>query len=539
MPGAAELATPPLRKTWTDAKKKSEEAAKKSKETDKLEDLHKKKMKGALGPDLEDWPKKYPDWNKLNELKKKIDVTLHTYSEAVKGSGLTDPVKKPMAAALLEIKTEMDERLKKAEELVNGDMKLGLKLSKKAITPIIVFQMDVARQVDAKAPKAKYKAEKILLEVILSDDRVIKNVPNDLDDGHLAEEIRNAASFSTIIDDLADLLNSLPDMDEGAASKKFEAGMDKVIQDALARAAKPILELVKVRSDYTMYKVKKGATLTLAVAGVVASIVTLATTPFTGGVSTIAGCVGLAKSISTISAEVNKLALSAEGLINKVTGDISTLNKQYITVSGTVVGVGELGKTTVNSIIGPFFTTIKDTKTNCDQVVDKINSLVVKSHDQSQDLGGLLTEQSKMQKALSSFEQMNKGQLTPEEIKIFLQIQTQVEKTTGPIDKLIKGIPVLVQRVEKNKGAFIMLKRAIDFLAAKEPTWAKVGEVLIQTGASIGFIVAGNVNVPEPMEILKVAHTIGETASRVLEPLNIAKELAESLEEMVKKHKKK
>jgi hypothetical protein len=538
MPAPAELTNPPLRKTWQDAKNKSEEAAKKSKETSKLEDLHKKKMKGALGPDLEEWPKKYPDWAKLTELKKKIDVTIHTYQEAVKGSGLTDPVKKPMATALAEIKTEMDERLQKAEQLVGSNLELGLKLSKKTITPIKVFQLDVANQVNAASKKSKYKADKILLELILGDDRVLKNVPNDVEDGTLAEEIRDAASFSTIIKDLANLLDSLPDMSETAAAKKFEEGMDKVIEDATARAAKPIMELVKVRSDYTMYRVKKGATLTLLVGGIIASTVALAATPFTGGVSTIAGCLGLFKSINTLAKEVTMLALSTEQTVHKVTADISTLNKQYITVSGTVVGVGEVGKTTVNSLVGPFFTTIKQTKTDCDQVTDKINTLVVKAHDQSQELEELLKEQSKMQHELSSFEQINKAKLTPEEIKTFLAIKAQVEKTTGPVDKLIKGIQVLNQRVKNNKGAYIMLKRAIDFLSAKEPTWAKVAEVLIQTCASVGFIVAGNVNAPEPLELMKVTHEVAETMSRVIEPMEIAKDLAEELEEMIKKHKK-
>jgi hypothetical protein len=225
-------------------------------------------------------------------------------------------------------------------------------------------------------------------------------------------------------------------------------------------------------------------------------------------------------------------------MVHKVTSDISTLNKQYITVSGTVVGVGEVGKTTVNSLVGPFFTTIKQTKTDCDQVTDKINTLIVKTHDQAQKLGALLTEQSKMQHELSSFEQINKGKLDPQEIKAFLGIKAQVEKTTGPIDKLIKGIQVLNQRVEKNKGAYIMLKRAIDFLVAKEPTWAKVAEVLIQTCASIGFIVAGNVNAPEPLELMKVTHEVAETMSRVIEPMEIAKDLAEELDEAIKKHKK-
>jgi len=61
MPEPAQiLGTPPLRKKWQDARKLSDDAAVKSKEDKKLAELHKNKMKGALGPDLESWPKNYP-----------------------------------------------------------------------------------------------------------------------------------------------------------------------------------------------------------------------------------------------------------------------------------------------------------------------------------------------------------------------------------------------------------------------------------------------------------------------------------------------
>jgi hypothetical protein len=274
------------------------------------------------------------------------------------------------------------------------------------------------------------------------------------------------------------------------------------------------------------------------VAGVIASTVSLAATPFTGGVSTIAGIIGIFKSINTITTEVANATMKTEVFVIKVTGEIQTLYTQYVTASKTVVGVGEMAKTAVNSLVGPFFTTIKSAKTNCDQVQDRVNGLFVRTNDYAVKLGSLLTDQSKLQQELSSYEQLTKNKLAPEEAKKFVALHSKVEQTAPVVDRLIKNIQELHKRVEANKGAYVMLNQALTQLAVKEPTWSKVGQILIQVATSVGFLVAGNVNVPEPLEYLKLTKTIAEDMSRVIEPLEAAKELGEGLNDLIKKRKK-
>jgi hypothetical protein len=104
------------------------------------------------------------------------------------------------------------------------------------------------------------------------------------------------------------------------------------------------------------------------------------------------------------------------------------------------------------------------------------------------------------------------------------------------VDGLIKHIQTLYQRVEKNKGAYIQLSRALDALASREPTWAKIAEVLIPVCVSVGLLVAGNVNVPEPTEFLKLAHSIVEDINRVVEPMEAAEKLGDDLIELIKSH---
>jgi hypothetical protein len=539
MSGEAEiLGTPPLRKKWKDAKQKAQEAAKKTKETPKLDALQKNTLKESLGPDLDAWPKLYPDWTKLQAGKSKIDSTITTYETAIKNSGLSENIRKLMTAPLTEIKTEMAKRLEKAHELVSSDLKAATKASKKAIPPIVLVQHEVAHLVAEKAGATRLKPVRIYLEIILSDDKVLKNVPAGLDNGLLAQKIHDRVGFASLIEDLAHLLKTVDKMEVDAAEAKFEAGMDEIIHKVLDRAAEPILELVKVRSEYRMYKVKKGATLALATGGVVASIASLAASPFTGGVSTVAGIIGLFKAVSTLMVEANNLAMGTEEFIGKVTEDLRTLYKQYKKASETVVGVGEIAKVTANSLIGPWITTIKSAKEGCEQAESKNNGLIVKANDEAEKLGQVLTKQEVLYQQLRAYEESNKKLFSPEEVAALLKIQKGIETTAKSVQSLIEAVSKLHGRTEHNKGALVMLHSAMAQLAAKEPTWSKVGQMVAQVAVSAGLMIAGGVNVPEPMECMKLTKEIAENAGRVLESLESVKDLIEGFNDMLKKHKK-
>jgi hypothetical protein len=538
------LVTPPLRPIWSAAKKTAEAKAKELKEDAKFADLA-KRMKDSLGPDLEAWPKDYPKFDKLKTNKTKIDTTIHNYSETLKNAPVNANVKKPLTDALAKIKKAMDERLVEAKEHIDSDLKLGIKESqKKQHTPLIIFNQDIAKQVNEKAPKANLEAEKLLLEVILSDDKVLKNIPEGLDDPVLAKELREAANFHLVIEQLAKLMTDCgasvkSDKDVPAAEHKFEQGMDKIIEECLNRTAKPVFELTGVRSDYKMYKIKQAASLGASIAGAVGGVVGLAITPFTGGASTILGIISLINAGITIGRQLATLSEEAEGLINRVAVDINTLNKQYESASKTLVGVGEMGKTLVNSTFGPALTTIKGCKGDCDTVTDKINGLTVKTHDEAQDLGKMLTEQSKLQKQLSEFERISKPQLEPAEIQKFTLIDKAVDASAKSVEKLIKDIETLDKRVATCKVSHKILAGALGQIAAKEPTWAQVGEILISAVVAAGFMVGGNVNTPDPYKCLELVDKINTGLGDALSTLTAASSAAGDLNDLIKKRSKK
>ena len=62
-------------------------------------------------------------------------------------------------------------------------------------------------------------------------------------------------------------------------------------------------------------------------------------------------------------------------------------------------------------------------------------------------------------------------------------------------------------------------------LSAKEPTWAKVGEVLINTSANVEFLVAANVAWPDAYKIAETTKAIVDTVGNVAGSLDGAKSL--------------
>jgi hypothetical protein len=230
--------------------------------------------------------------------------------------------------------------------------------------------------------------------------------------------------------------------------------------------------------------------------------------------------------------------MSCETFIGKVTNELSTLYKQYQTVSKNTVGVGELGKATVNSLVGPFFTTISGCKADVEQAESKNEGLFVKTNDQGKKLGELLNKQQTLQQQISEFEKSSKPKLEKAEIDLFLKLDGKIDDSAKSVHALIESIRKLHTRVENNKGALVMINQAIKPLAAKEPTWSIVGQVVVKIASTAGFLIAGGVDAPEVMKSLELTKEIAENSDRVLSALETAGEAAEHLNQLIKKRSK-
>jgi tetratricopeptide (TPR) repeat protein len=516
-PPPDQLVNPPLRKKWSDARKAGEAAATTLKQTAHFT-ATRLKMKGDLGPDLEAWPKLYPDYGKLKSAKEKIDATIKMYSEAVSGADKLDKdkVRAPMLKALKEVKDAMQARLTLAEKLIESDEKLAIKDSlRKQIKPIVIFNQDVGKQVSELAGKGNATLEvySIPLEVILADPEVLKHVPNDLDDAKLAVQIRNAADFHGLLADMASALVDVSktvksEKDVAAAEKKYYAETQKLIEAALKQASGPILQLAKVKVEYRNYKIKAGVQLGLTVGGIVGSAGALLSAPITNAAGVVVGLYGLVQASISLGTQIAKLIVEAEDIAGKVSADLKRISDQYKNFSKTAVGTAEVGTTLANALLpAPVLQSITGLKGDCDLLGSKVQGLIKDTHQGAQDLGKLLTKQTEAQTALSNFEKISKGKLTGAEIAALQKAMKAVDALAERVDASIKTVDELDKREIKMVAAHKRLSDKVTALASKKPNWAEVGELVVGVAVSAGFLAAGNTNLPDAFKGMETFNT--------------------------------
>jgi hypothetical protein len=538
-----EITTPPLHPVWSTAKKAAEAKAKELKEEKKYAELD-KKMNKSLGPDLDSWPKDYPKLEKLKSNKTKIDTTIKSYSDFVKAAALNANVKKPMTDALVKIQKAMDDRLKEAEAWIQSDtaIKESEKMAKHDLRPLKIIAQDVAAQVNAKAGDTKIELTKYWLDVVISDVKVLEKVPTGTDNPALAKKIREQANFPLLIDQLAGLLKQASndiktEKDFPAAEKKFREGADKFVEAATIRGAKPIADLAKVKTDNIKYVVTQTVTLTLKVGAVVVGAVALAGTPFTGGVSTIAGIIVIVNQGIQIADQVAKLAMDEQQLIDLVAKELAILQKGY--TNAKAAGALELASTAVKATLGIPVPSIDECKKNVKQVHDKINLLEEQNNKQAVHLGKLLTQQEKLTKQMKDFETGDLTKLEPAEKQQYEKVKKALGKSPELVTALIKKTNDLSDRIEKAETSCKLLEGPIQQLSGNVPTWALIGQIVINAGVAAGFLVAGNVNVPDPFKCWDMAVKVSTDLGNVIGSLQAAKDAGEGLKTLYEKHAKK
>jgi flagellar biosynthesis chaperone FliJ len=418
--------------------------------------------------------------------------------------------------------------MEKAEQAMLGDEALQTDLAikeskKKQIPPLIIFRQDISKQVLAKTGAlTALNLNGCPIEVILDSPEVIKNVPQDLDDGLLAEQIILTANYATLVSDVSAALKKA-DQEVAkdpkkldAANKQFQADLLAACQAAADRGAAVVLKLVGVRASYRNYKLVAAGQLTLTIAGAVSGAIGLILTPFTAGASTIMGCIGLVKSSIAIGKQLADLASSAEEMGNGLAKDIQMLAARYNEAKSRKVGGIEMTVTLVNATLPTAFATIKSCKGDADTMSSKIDGIEVKSHDVSQTLGKTLNDQQAVIKNLSDWEAKSKASFTADEAKKIQKLIDQLEKSAPNVINLIAEVGKLHNRVQECRASHGDVKKALDKLAAKEPTWAQVGEILINVAAGIGFGVAGNVNAPDPYKFVKAVADVNQQIGNVV-----------------------
>lgn len=563
MPSAPKtLSDPSLRKQWTTAKDTAEKAAKASGKEDATHfaALTKTAFKSDLGSNLDKFAKLYPNYVKMEQLVNgTILPTIKAYSQAVGKSDLSKPIGTKLTKVLQSIAEEQSKRLEEAKSIISQDVNLGIKESKKKTPPpIIVFKHpDLLRVISGKVGKLTNVevSGNLDIEVIIDDAEILNKFSDSQEYANASQKIKDAGDFDQLTTEIANAIKTADaNVGKGKSAsdeqKRVEKAVETAIAQAVVRAAAEAGRLGKLSAKVKWAKAKRGGKIVLLVGGIAGGIAGLALTPFTAGVSTVAGCLALAKSAVTLGRELADVASTAEMMANGIAKDLNTLKKQYlqwlqdprVKEAGGVsnkMGMAELAKSGVNALLPTMITTINSVKSDADTYVEKIDNLENKADQLADNLTKWIKKQEEADKIYKEIAKLGRDALNETETKLLLGTLKKLESSKQTIMELISKVQNQNTRVKKNRTLADALNKQVKLLDEKNPTWSKVGIVLFESTAGVAFALAGNINAPDPFQFaqstMKIIGPIGTTK----DSLEQAYALCTGLKDAVEKRKKK
>ncbi len=562
MPKDGEIDKPSLRVEWEAAKeaaktkaKALDKAAHNTARADKLKQMTKTVFKLDLGPSLDKWFKPSPDIEKIRENGKAIDIIIAKYKKAVTEAKdeISTEVAVILTKGLKQVEDLMESRLKALEILIQTDEEVLQKYQKidskkPQIRPIKLYEhFDVTAEVVklAKIASAKFNIQGIVLDLWLDDPKVLATAPDD-QQGYalLAQEMRDAADKYNPVQKIAAALDDIAKDYKGDVNKAaadFDKAIERILEETADAAGVPFTKLAKVKVDRTKYKVKQTATLALKVGGLAASIVSLATVPFTGGASGIISIAGIITTSRGIGVQIGQLAQSAEQTAGELAENLGELLDHYQDANKNRVGVEEIGRRLANELWPGAIKSISGCKDKCDLLKEKIGGITVHAHEVSDKLGVFLDKQTAIQKQFAEFEKSAEKVLTNAEVTTIQKLIKSMEGLESATAKAIEQVSTLYQRAQTTSNQHEVLSDALTVLAAKEPTWAQIGEVVMSVAVSAGFLIGGNVNAPDPYKMVKLASDvttgIANGVGSFTTVVNAMKEVEGIVKDYQKKHK--
>lgn len=580
------LTTPPLRSKWSKAKKLAKNAAadldkkngdKKKKQAKAFKAMA-KTFKQDLGPNLDKWSKLYPDFQKMERLlSKAIRPVIKHYLQAAKDAPIDKSIKGDLRKTLKFILRQQKIRALKAQELINSDLSLGLKISKeeaKLPPPILVFKFpDIMRLVQSRAGKLEHidVGAKLSLEVILDSKEVRARFPIGKEHIDPTPKIKAAGDLGRLVADIADALK-VADRNVGKGrkvadeQKRFEKKVDRAIGECVVRATGEAARLGKLKRNARWANVKRGGGLVFtgvsAVGGVVGATTTgVALTAATSGAAIAVGitsiavsCVGLVKSAIDISKQIVDIASSAEIMAKRIALDLKIIEKTYkkwlksteVKNAGGVskaLGSGEFLARGFNNLVGPVIPTLKRVKGDVGTFDEKINNLEVNAGKLAEKITAFLAQQNKANGELKKLKKLGRDALSDKELNLRKMILVSIEKSSKQVDTTIKGVINLNKRVKVNRIKFKELDKQLKKISKSKPLWSDIGSALVEatsgllTGAAVG--VADVATGGGIKSIADLAHTIftttTDTLDRALELKEYSGDLNDAFGEEVKR----
>lgn len=278
---------------------------------------------------------------------------------------------------------------------------------------------DIARKAGTLEVMTAPKGMSFKVEVEF-DSKIDKEVAKD---PLLQNEMKDAVK--AVYDDLVDRIGTnLKTTDKGAVqlrdsnqldkmkklvevvNRGIEGARDVAVEKSEKEVNRVWNELAKTRKEYTKYKIKIGAKITLAAAGLATSIALFASGVVSFGASSIPGVIGMVKSVATIGAEITSAVQEIETTQKRLEKKLDEIEKKFINAKGEFTKAGkakEAGATLAAQFFGtsgPFAVTpsIKDAVGELATVKSKNGGIVIAVHDAAKHLNKILEKMDQAKK---------------------------------------------------------------------------------------------------------------------------------------------
>lgn len=309
-------------------------------------------------------------------------------------------------------------------------------------------------------------------------------------------------------------------------NRGIEGARDVAIGKAETAVNKVWTDLAKTKKEYAKYKLKIGAKITLAAAGLATSIALFAAGAVSFGVSSIPAVVGMVKSVVVLGAEITSAVQEIETAQKRLAGKLDDIEKKFLNARGEFNKKGkaqEVGMALAAQFFGtsgPFavLPSIKDCVSELQTVKSKQGGIVIAVHDAAKELNKVLEKMDAAKKEFldlidKTLAKHPSPKATPQAKVIAAQLDSalspfheKVMDAIGAVEQarirvktmepLIKVATTRVEALSAMKGlgwkifdnALVLSDLALSFVDPS--SYEKTAELLIGVGQAAGSLAA-------------------------------------------------
>ena len=253
-------------------------------------------------------------------------------------------------------------------------------------------------------------------------------------------------------------------------NKAIEKDRDVAEVGAKLAAEKTWKDYAKKKKEYDAYRIKIVVSIVGSAAGLATSIGMMASSPFTAGVGTITGLVGMVKSVVQIGKELASAWQEVETAVKLLTVQTVIVEKAAKTMLGRKAN--EYTAAILTQFLGVAEPSIKSCKGHLETVQSKLKGIEIRTHDASIELNDILDAQEKFSK---EFVKAAKARLDDHPSPKARQQQGEIEKDLdnelgkSRVDFMQQRgvVTKLYQRYKDAKGDIDDLEKRVAALSGK------------------------------------------------------------------------